>query len=130
MIVVVTFSAVIYLIADLDRPQEGPFNVRQQAMADLRNLLDETSRWLSLFGGLSSAPMKALLPPPARTSARSSAFAASNECASANSPIRLWRCAHQHWGFAKGSFQSLPTDCASPAAIHRAMAIPTLGLAA
>jgi hypothetical protein len=44
VIVVVTFSAVIYLIADLDRPEEGLFNVRQQAMADLRNLLDETSR--------------------------------------------------------------------------------------
>jgi hypothetical protein len=41
---VLTFSAVIYLIADLDRPQEGLFNVSQQAMVDLRNLLDETSR--------------------------------------------------------------------------------------
>jgi hypothetical protein len=44
VIVVLTFSAVIYLIADLDRPQEGLFNVTQQAMVDLRNLLDETSR--------------------------------------------------------------------------------------
>jgi hypothetical protein len=44
VIVVLTFSAVIYLIADLDRPQEGLFNVSQQAMVDLRNLLDETSR--------------------------------------------------------------------------------------
>ena len=43
-IVVLTFSAVIYLIADLDRPQEGLFNVSQQAMADLRNLLNKTSR--------------------------------------------------------------------------------------
>jgi hypothetical protein len=44
VIVVLTFSAVIYLIADLDRPQEGLFNVSQQAMVDLRNLLNETSR--------------------------------------------------------------------------------------
>jgi hypothetical protein len=44
VIVVLTFSAVIYLIADLDRPQEGLFNVSQQAMVDLRDLLDETSR--------------------------------------------------------------------------------------
>jgi hypothetical protein len=44
VIVVLTFSAVIYLIADLERPQEGLFNVSQQAMVDLRNLLDETSR--------------------------------------------------------------------------------------
>jgi hypothetical protein len=39
VIVVLTFSAVIYLIADLDRPQEGLFNVSQQAVVDLRNLL-------------------------------------------------------------------------------------------
>jgi hypothetical protein len=44
VIVVLTFSAVIYLIADLDRPQEGLFNVRQQAVVDLRNLLDDMSR--------------------------------------------------------------------------------------
>jgi hypothetical protein len=44
VIVVLAFSAVIYLIADLDRPQEGLFNVSQQAMVDLRDLLDETSR--------------------------------------------------------------------------------------
>jgi hypothetical protein len=44
VILVLTFSAVIYLIADLDRPQEGLFNVNQQAMVDLRNFLDETSR--------------------------------------------------------------------------------------
>jgi hypothetical protein len=44
VVVVLAFSAVIYLIADLDRPQEGLFNVSQQAMVDLRNLLDETSR--------------------------------------------------------------------------------------
>jgi hypothetical protein len=34
VIVVLTFSAVIYLIADVDRPQEGPFNVNQQAIVD------------------------------------------------------------------------------------------------
>ena len=44
VIVVLTFSAVIYLIADLDRPQEGLFNVNQQAMVDLRNLFDATRR--------------------------------------------------------------------------------------
>ncbi len=44
VIVVLTFSAVIYLIADLDRPHEGLFNVSQQAMVDLRNLQDETTR--------------------------------------------------------------------------------------
>ena len=43
-ILVLTFSAVIYLIAELDRPQEGLFNVSHQATADLRYLLDETSR--------------------------------------------------------------------------------------
>jgi hypothetical protein len=44
VMLVLTFSAVIYLIADLNRPQEGLFNVSQQAIVDLRNLLDETSR--------------------------------------------------------------------------------------
>jgi hypothetical protein len=44
VILVLAFSAVIYLIADLDRPQEGLFNLSQQAMVDLRNLLDEASR--------------------------------------------------------------------------------------
>ena len=37
--VVLTFSAVIMLIADLDRPQEGLLKVSQQAMADLRNTM-------------------------------------------------------------------------------------------
>ncbi len=36
-----TFSAVMLLIADLDRPQEGLFRVSQRAMADLRGSLDE-----------------------------------------------------------------------------------------
>jgi len=36
---VLTFSAVILLVADLDRPGEGLLNVSQQAMIDLRNSL-------------------------------------------------------------------------------------------
>lgn len=44
MILVLTFSAVIYLIAELDRPQEGLSYATRQAMIDLRNLLDETRR--------------------------------------------------------------------------------------
>jgi hypothetical protein len=34
----------MFLIADLERPQEGLLEVSQQAMVDLRNSLDETSR--------------------------------------------------------------------------------------
>jgi len=41
---VLTFSAVMFLIADLERPQEGLLEVSQQAMIDLRNSLDETNR--------------------------------------------------------------------------------------
>ena len=44
VILILAFSAVMNLIADLDRPHEGLFNVSQQAMVDLRNLLDETRR--------------------------------------------------------------------------------------
>jgi hypothetical protein len=44
VMIVLTFSAIIYLIDDLNRPQEGLFNVNQQAMIDLRNLLDATGR--------------------------------------------------------------------------------------
>ena len=36
LVVAVTFSAVIALIADLDRPQEGSLTVSQQALIDLR----------------------------------------------------------------------------------------------
>jgi hypothetical protein len=36
---VVTFSGVLWLIADLDRPQEGLLKVSQQAMIDLRKSL-------------------------------------------------------------------------------------------
>lgn len=35
------FSAVLLLIADLDRAQEGLFKVNQQALADLRTLMNE-----------------------------------------------------------------------------------------
>jgi hypothetical protein len=35
----VAFSVVLFLIADLDRPQEGLINVSQQAMVDLQNKL-------------------------------------------------------------------------------------------
>ena len=37
---VLTISAVLLLIADLDRPQEGLFKVSQQALADLRKLMN------------------------------------------------------------------------------------------
>jgi hypothetical protein len=36
LILVATFSGVLWLLADLDRPQEGLLNVSQQAMVDLR----------------------------------------------------------------------------------------------
>jgi hypothetical protein len=39
--VAIAFSAVILLIADLDRPGEGFVNVRQQAMIDLRDSMPE-----------------------------------------------------------------------------------------
>jgi hypothetical protein len=35
-----TFSAVLLLVADLDRPREGMLQVSQQAMVDLRNSID------------------------------------------------------------------------------------------
>ncbi len=40
--VAIAFSAIILLIADLDRPGEGVINVRQQAMIDLRDSLTES----------------------------------------------------------------------------------------
>jgi hypothetical protein len=39
--VALAFSAVLCLIADLDRPQEGSLQVSQQAMIDLRNSMTE-----------------------------------------------------------------------------------------
>jgi len=44
VILILAFSAVIFLISDLDRPQEGGVQVSQQPMVDVRKLLDETSR--------------------------------------------------------------------------------------
>jgi hypothetical protein len=35
-----TFSAVLLLVADLDRPREGMLQVSQQAMVDLRNSIE------------------------------------------------------------------------------------------
>jgi hypothetical protein len=40
IVVAVTFSAVIALIADLDRPQEGTLTVSQQALIDLRQSMN------------------------------------------------------------------------------------------
>jgi hypothetical protein len=40
--VAIAFSAVILLIADLDRPGEGWINVSQQAMIDLRDSMTES----------------------------------------------------------------------------------------
>jgi len=36
----VSFSLVLFLIADLDRPQEGLLNVSQQAMSELQTKLN------------------------------------------------------------------------------------------
>ena len=44
VVVAVTFSAVIALIADLDRPQEGSLIVSQQALIDLRQSMDSPEK--------------------------------------------------------------------------------------
>jgi len=36
-----TFSVVLWLVADLDRPQEGSLTVSQQVMIDLRDSMAE-----------------------------------------------------------------------------------------
>ncbi|MBM4072072.1 MAG: DUF4239 domain-containing protein [Planctomycetes bacterium] len=41
VVLAVTFSAIMLLIADLDRPQEGLLRVGQQALIDLRNTMNE-----------------------------------------------------------------------------------------
>lgn len=41
MVLVLTFSAFVYLIAELDRPGQGRFHVSQQALVDVRDFLDE-----------------------------------------------------------------------------------------
>jgi hypothetical protein len=40
---ILTFTAVMFLIADLDRPGEGLLRINQQAMIDLRNSIDGTN---------------------------------------------------------------------------------------
>ena len=44
IVVAVTFSAVIALIADLDRPQEGSLTVSQQALIDVRQSMNPQAR--------------------------------------------------------------------------------------
>jgi hypothetical protein len=44
IVVAVTFSAVIALIADLDRPQEGSLTVSQQALIDVRQSMNPPER--------------------------------------------------------------------------------------
>jgi hypothetical protein len=44
IVVAITFSAVIVLIADLDRPQEGALTVSQQALIDLRQSMDRPQK--------------------------------------------------------------------------------------
>jgi hypothetical protein len=43
LVLVVTFSGVLWLLADLDRPQEGLITVSQQAMIDLRQSITPTT---------------------------------------------------------------------------------------
>jgi len=42
VVLVMTFSAIMLLVADLDRPHEGLLTVSQQAMIELRNMMNET----------------------------------------------------------------------------------------
>ncbi len=42
VVLVLTFSATMYLIADLDRPQEGLLKVSQKAMIDLQRMINDT----------------------------------------------------------------------------------------
>ncbi len=44
IVVAITFSAVIVLIADLDRPQEGSLTVSQQALIDVRQSMKPPER--------------------------------------------------------------------------------------
>jgi hypothetical protein len=41
LVLVLTFSAIMTLVADLDRPREGFFRVSQQAMINLRNMMND-----------------------------------------------------------------------------------------
>ena len=42
VVLVVAFSAIMTLVADLDRPQEGLVTVSQHAMIDLRKTMNDT----------------------------------------------------------------------------------------
>jgi hypothetical protein len=42
LVLVVCFSAILVLVADLDRPREGLIQVSQQAMLDLQTMMDTT----------------------------------------------------------------------------------------
>jgi hypothetical protein len=42
VVLVLTFSAIITLVADLDRPQEGLLTVSQRAMTDVRKMMNDT----------------------------------------------------------------------------------------
>src|SRR5258708_14978346 len=44
--VAVTFSVVIELIADLDRPQEGVLKVSQHALCDVQRSMNQPSPWV------------------------------------------------------------------------------------
>jgi hypothetical protein len=44
ILVAVTFSSVIALIADLDRPQEGTLTVSQQALVDVRQSMNPPAK--------------------------------------------------------------------------------------
>jgi hypothetical protein len=41
VVLVLAFSAILTLVADLDRPQEGLLRVSQQAMIDLRSMMTD-----------------------------------------------------------------------------------------
>jgi hypothetical protein len=41
VVLVMTFSAIMWLVADLDRPQEGVLKVSQQAMIEVRNMMKD-----------------------------------------------------------------------------------------
>ena len=41
VVLVTTFSAIMLLVADLDRPQEGLLKVSQQAMVELKNTMTD-----------------------------------------------------------------------------------------
>jgi len=43
LVMALTFVAVIWLVADLDRPGEGFLNVGQEPLIDVRRMMDNTS---------------------------------------------------------------------------------------